>query len=172
MNQKEIKKQVATIEKCVGRLSCKSFFQEEGWKRILGVRRFLEAFDLDRDIESFNLVTKEFHIPISAVLSPFIPDISTNVIKNIPLSDIWKTGPFNFLCLLVNIRKNCAHAVVIYGMSENRKCYKIKDSQGKKYELPVTRFSYSQVSLPTYSISHIVTTTRSRLNVYFLEQPF
>ena len=132
LNKREINKQYATIQKCAERLSCKSFFQEEGWKRILGVRRFFEAFDLDRDMESFNLVTKEFHIPISAILSQLVPDISTNDTKIIMPSDIWATGPYNFLCLLINVKNISAHAVVIYGMSEDKKFFKIKDSQGKK----------------------------------------
>ena len=152
MNQKEINKQFANVKKCAERLSCKSFFQEEGWKRILGVRRFLEAFDLEKDLESFNLVTKELHVPIYAILSHLIPDLSTNVTKNIILSDIWKTGPFNFLCMLVNLKNDQAHAVVIYGISEDKKYFKIKDSHEKKYEIPISRCSHSQVSFNTTSI--------------------
>lgn len=36
-NQREINRQFMTIRKSTQRLACKSFFQDEGWKRIPGV---------------------------------------------------------------------------------------------------------------------------------------
>ena len=148
LNQKEIKRQLSNLKKCAERLSCKSFFQEEGWKRILGVRRFFEAFDLD--MNSFKLVVKEFIIPTCPILTSTVPDLPTISTNKAIKSNIWKTGPFNFICQLVDIHRGIFHAVAIYGMSDDKNFFKIKDSQGLKYQIPVSRCSYFQVKFNHY----------------------
>ena len=96
-------------------------------------------------INSFKLVVKEFIIPTCPILTSTVPDLPTISTYNALKSNIWKTGPFNFLCQLVDIHRNIVHAVVIYGMSDDNNSFKVKDSHGLKYEIPVSRCSYSQV---------------------------
>ena len=63
IRQSKISKQTAILSKVVDRLVSKSMFETEGWKRIYGVFRFFEAFNLD--IENFELEAVKVSHPMS-----------------------------------------------------------------------------------------------------------
>ena len=62
----------------------------------------------------------------------------------------------SFSALLANITNGLAHtfyhAVVIYAVENGQ--YKIKDSQGKKYEIPNNRCTFMQVIISLGPVKH------------------
>ena len=141
-NQREITRQFASLRKCAQRLACKSFFQDEGWKRILGVRRFLEAFDLDHQIDKIKLIVQET-LTSTSMMNHILPETHKITEKVNFVKELWQNGPILFLAQLIDIHTRKAHAVAIYGLTEDG--YKVKDSHKSKYTIPFKRCSYMQV---------------------------
>ena len=59
----KILKQAAVMEKVINRLTSKTTFESNGWKRIYGVLRFFEAFELD--LETYELGAVKVTHPIA-----------------------------------------------------------------------------------------------------------
>ena len=71
--QSLIHKQPTDLEKIVSKLTKKSLFETEGWKRILGCLRFMESFRLNPD--HFELLAEKVIHPNSRGFNAFVQDI-------------------------------------------------------------------------------------------------
>jgi len=179
VNQREIKNQFSSIEKCVARLTSKSFFQVEGWKRILGIRRYLEAFCMEALLDEICLISIKFLLPVSSHRHQFkeestiLPSISSAMTMN---ANLWNRDNFCYIAQLVDIYEYKCHAVVIYGLSTDRKSFKIKDSHEEKYTIPINRCSFTQGVIymsnkdnnfgQKYSLQALSEETKSNLAMY------
>ena len=67
--QDTLDKQVAFIETLLARLTSQTLFEVEGWKRILGVTKMFEAFNLNQ--EDFNLIARKTSHPTSIGIRSF-----------------------------------------------------------------------------------------------------
>ena len=74
--QSLIGKQVADLEKNVQRLTGKTIFETEGWKRIPGCFRFMESFGLNP--EDFELVAQKVIHPNIRGFNRFVAEVKND----------------------------------------------------------------------------------------------
>ena len=74
--QSMIGKQATDLEKLVGKLTGKTMFETEGWKRIPGCNYFMESFCLNP--EHFELVAEKVIHPNSRGFDRFISDLQND----------------------------------------------------------------------------------------------
>ena len=74
--QTMIKKQASYLDDLIQKLTGKTLFETEGWKRVMGCFRFMESFRLNPD--HFELVTEKVIHPNSRGFNTFVKDLQND----------------------------------------------------------------------------------------------
>ena len=153
------RKQVIEVEKLGERLVNPTFFEIEGWKRMKFFPKTLEIFGFDPD--SAKITLEKVDLPISigneliynAMNWTYHPHNKTFLVRKrnsyfnhlkIKLQDALHAGNV-IVTVLSNLHDNAAHAVLIYSLDNDK--FKVKDSYGRKYEIPMNRPDSLQVKI-------------------------